>query len=139
MYADTSNHGTANNSALDYSNRLGTARANYSWPINNIQEWDSANDYFTLVQWNENLNISQDPYLERLGTGKELNCILRTNKYVTSSSAWESERWELGINTLGDSATQTYFDDFNARIFSAGAGSGSGGGNSGSIPPIVTY
>lgn len=137
MYTDTSNHDPANNDPLDHTNRLGTIRNSYSWPINDIQEWDSANDYFTLVQWNENLNISQNSSLERLGTGKELNCILRTNKYVTSSSAWESERWELGINTLGDSATQTYFDDFKARIFSIGAGSGDNKPDP--IPPVVTY
>lgn len=119
-YGNTSNLGTANATPLD-NNRLGYARMAISgeatWPKDDVVDWLAANDYFTLVQWNSNLNL--DAGDARLGTGTELNAIIRTNALTTPSSGTFT-RPEVGLDTWGSSSTSVYFDDFGIQTLAPG-------------------
>ncbi len=98
------------------------------FPIIDLQTWDAAHDGFTLVTWANDLNTGFDSSLRRLGQGKELNAIVRTNKwttgaYPTSCSSWASE---IGIIAKGTVSMQFAYDDLAYRVlFGAGGGGGS--------------
>ncbi len=116
FYGDQSDHGTANTSPLDVTNRLGNPRSgDIHWSVDNVDDWAADNDYFTLVQWNGTLNTGSYSDMVRLGKGKELYAIIRTNLYVTPDDVYDYPP-ELGVHSLGESASLSYFDDFGAKI-----------------------
>lgn len=112
-YADTAAHGTLNADALNNQRKASVRGTELNWPKDNISEWAS-NDGFTLVQWDSNLNTGAGGGLVRLGTGSELNAIIRTNTLVTPSSG-NFTRPEIGLDTWGSSSTNVYFDDFGLQ------------------------
>ncbi|MCX7634234.1 MAG: type II secretion system GspH family protein, partial [Syntrophales bacterium] len=83
FYTDTSDH-SSDATALN-NVRLGQTRGTVNWPTTQVQNWDAAGDKFTLVNWNASLNTDQDSTLRIMGTGKEANGIIRTNKWTTGS------------------------------------------------------
>ena len=117
-YGNTSNLGTANADPLD-NNRLGNARlttgGEVTWPVDDVADWAAANDAFTLVQWNNNMDAS----VARLGTGSEANAIIRTNALTTPSSGTFTQP-ELGLDTWGTHSTSVYFDDFGLQTSAPG-------------------
>jgi len=118
FYGNQDDEGTANDTPLDYANRLGNTRSgDIHWSVDNVNDWAADSDYFTLVQWNETLNTDSYFYSDmvRLGKGKELNAIIRTNLYLTPDDVYDYPS-ELGVHALGASASLTYFDDFGAII-----------------------
>jgi prepilin-type N-terminal cleavage/methylation domain-containing protein len=119
-YGNTSNLGTANANPLD-NNRLANARlapsGEVTWPKDDVADWAAANDYFTLVQWDNTLNL--DAGDTRLGTGSELNAIIRTNALTTPSSGTFAQV-ELGLDTWGATSTSVYFDDFGLQTAAPG-------------------
>jgi hypothetical protein len=133
FFADTDNHLNYNATATDNTRRekdlFPTDLTNFSppFPITDIQNWDAANDDFTLVQWNSSLNTSHDPSLRRMGAGKEQNAIIRTNKWVTGSYPTNCSSFppEIGIIAKGTVSMQFAYDDLAYRIL---WGSNSSGG-----------
>jgi len=120
FYGDESDHGTANDTPLDYLDRLGNPRSgDIHWPVDDVTGWAADDDFFTLVQWNANLNTKSYSDMVRLGTGKELHAIIRTRLYVTPDDVYDYPP-ELGVHSLGASASLTYFDDFGAKIIGSG-------------------
>ncbi len=104
-YGEEAPRGTENEDPLD-TNRGGTPRGTIHWPPDNTDDWSDEVDYFTLVSWDDNIDSS----VLRLGTGKELNAIIRTNSLVTDS--FSTNIPEIGLHTFGSSSTSIYFDDF---------------------------
>ncbi len=121
---DTDPHGIANDNPLD-NKRLANPRNQIDWPPDGVDDTSADNDYFTLVQWDANVDGSVD----RLGTGKELNAIIRSDA-LTSPAAGEFTQAELGLHTWGWSSTDVYFDDFAIQL------EGSAGGSMGFLSPI---
>jgi type II secretory pathway pseudopilin PulG len=116
FYGEESDHGTANDTPLDFANRLGNERSgDIHWPVSSVSEWAADGDYFTLVQWNASLNTASYPDTVRLGKGKELNSIIRTNLYVTPYDVYDYPP-ELGVHAMGNDAINTYFDDLAIRL-----------------------
>jgi len=119
-YGNTSNIGTANDNPLD-NNRLADARlapsGEVTWPKDDVVDWAAANDRFTLVQWNNTLNLDIGDV--RLGTGSEANAIIRTNA-LTSPSSGTFTQPEIGLDTWGSSSTFVYFDDFGLQAAAPG-------------------
>ena len=76
-----------------------------------MADTDATNDYFTLVQWNADL----DPSVERLGTESEQDAIIRSNTLTTPSSGPFTQA-EIALHTWGWSSNNTYFDDFAVRL-----------------------
>ena len=120
-YGNTSNLGTANANPLD-NNRLGDARLTtggaVTWPVDDVANWAAANDAFTLVQWNDNLNLTTGNAL-RMGTGTEAKAIIRTNALPSPSSGTFTQP-EIGLDTWGNSSTSVYFDDFGLQALAPG-------------------
>ncbi|MBW2637858.1 MAG: hypothetical protein JRC86_10115, partial [Deltaproteobacteria bacterium] len=111
FYGNQDDEGTANDTPLDFANRLGNQRSGgINWPVSSVDNWAADGDYFTLVQWSATLNTTSYPDTVRLGKGKELNAILRTNLYVTPDDVYDYPP-ELGVHALGSDALDTYFDD----------------------------
>lgn len=131
--ADTDNHPTYDSTATNNTRIAKTLFPNDltgfepPFPIIDLQTWDATHDDFTLVTWANDLNTGFDSSLRRLGQGKELNAIIRTNKwttgsYPTSCSTWSSE---IGIIAKGTVSMQFAYDDLAYRVlFGAGGGGG---------------
>jgi Tfp pilus assembly protein PilX len=102
------------------------------WLPTDIKDWTPADDYFTLVRWNANPNTDQDSLILRMGTGKELNGIIRTSKWVTGTyypPAYTNDTFppEFGVNALGKTATHTYYDNIGLYLYGLPGGGGTGG------------
>lgn len=101
----------ASSIATDNGRKRHQRSAELQWPKDNITDWAADNDYFTLVQWDTNINTSAGGGLTLMGSGSEPNAIIRTNTLVTPSSGTFT-RPEVGLDTWGSSSTNVYFDDF---------------------------
>jgi hypothetical protein len=108
-YGDIYGYGTPNNTPLDYE-KHGNPRGELHWPPDEVDDTEPDNDYFTLVQWDANI----DPSVERLGTGLRENAIIRTNAITTTDSGNFGQP-EVGLHTFGYSSTNIYFDDFGLQ------------------------
>lgn len=116
-FGDTASHGTPNTDPLD-TNRLANPRGEIHWPPADPADTDPGNDYFSLLQWNANLDGS----VERLGAGRELNAVIRSNT-LTTPPAGVFARPELALHTWGVSSSNVFFDDFALRLSGGLAGS----------------
>ena len=114
---DVNAHGTPGTNPLD-TNRKANPRDQVSWPPDDVADTDATNDSFTLVQWDANVDSSVD----RMGTGSELNTIIRSNSLTTPSSGSFAQD-EIALHTWGWDSEGIYFDDFAIQI----AGSSSSG------------
>lgn len=126
FYGDTDTQGTPDDVALNQDRGKNLRSGDLNWPPASIDDWSSSTDHFTLVQWNSALNTAHDPSLTLMGTGKELNGIIRTNLYVTASSPETyntDDHPELGLHAFGDTAIDVYFDDFAFYIETGASGS----------------
>jgi chitodextrinase len=132
FFADTDNHTAYNATATDNTRRekdlFPADLTNFSppFPLTDIQSWDAANDDFTLVTWNSSLNTGHDSSLRRMGTGKEQNAIIRTNKWVTGSYPTNCSSFppEIGIVAKGTVSMQFAYDDLAYRILWGAGGGG---------------
>ncbi|MEW6335743.1 MAG: carbohydrate-binding protein [Thermodesulfobacteriota bacterium] len=134
FFADTDNHTAYNATATDNTRREkdlfpdDLSSFTPPFPLADVQAWDAANDDYTLATWatgSSNLNTSIDPSLRLLGRGKELNAIIRTNRWVTGSYPADCSAFppEIGIISKGTTSMQNAYDDLAYRILH-GAGAG---------------
>ena len=138
FFADTDNHTTYDSTATNNTRREKDLFPNDltgflpPFPVTDIQAWEAASDDFTLVTWNSSLNTSVDSSLRRLGTGKEQNAIIRTNRWVTGSypTSCSSFPEEIGIVAKGTVSMQFAYDDLAYRILWGV------GGSTTYIPPV---
>ena len=114
---DVSPHGTAGTDPLD-NNRKANPRGSVNWPPDDVADTDSTNDYYTLVQWNSSIDSSVD----RLGTGNELNTIIRSNALTTPLSGSFTQD-EVALHTWGWTSTSVFFDDFAIQLAATSGGS----------------
>jgi len=120
--------GTASSQYLD-EDKLANPRnvPPLNWAPDNVSQWEAANDYFRLVQW--------DGFNTALGTMQVVNSIDEPDAVIRS---WEPELLtspigpfndiELGLHASGKGALNTYFDDFGLKAVI--------GRGSGTLPPI---
>jgi len=116
FYGDTSGYGTSGNDYLDYD-KLGNPRNEANWPPDEVGDWSSDTDYFTLVQWDDKNSAvtSADfiPSLDKDGILQIPKAIIRSNESVLlSPTSGSFEKPELGLHTFGNTSNQVYFDDF---------------------------
>ena len=140
FYSDKDDH-SSNETPLETSGsndvRLGQNRGSINWPVINVQEWSSATDKFSLVQW-ENLNTGEDADIRAMGTGKEAGAIIRSDiidPQTTRPGPYTNTTFpgEIGLVSLGGE-NDAFFDDLAYYI----RGYGDGGGNEGS-GSIIQY
>jgi hypothetical protein len=120
-------HG-ANDTPLDPTDsavRLKHDRGQIDWPPVDVNQTTTSNDRFTLVQW-----TAVDNRVQVMGSGKELDGIIRTSLATTSSSSYDTSRPEIALVTFGEDTgpnafvQHIYFDDFAVDFpFSSGSGS----------------
>jgi hypothetical protein len=102
--------------------KLASPRGSLNWPPENVSEWEAANDYFTLVQWDAvNASVLTAELVTSLD---EPNAVIRS---------WEPELLtdplggftdiELGLHASGKGALNAYFDDFGLKaVVETGSG-----------------
>lgn len=112
-YGDVNSHGTSNNIPTDNNRvsnpRIVTGSSNIMhWPVDDISNWSSDNDYMTLVTWDD----SQNPATMLGGSGtKEENAIIQDSSLPTPGSG-AIDRSGIALHATGNTAASTYFDDF---------------------------
>ncbi len=101
-------YGTPGANPLDYD-KHGNPRGEVHWPPDDVNDTAADNDYFTLIQWQ-----AVDSSVELLGSGKELNSIIRTDKFTSPDSGAFGlpENPEIGLHTMGGITHTIRFDDF---------------------------
>jgi prepilin-type N-terminal cleavage/methylation domain-containing protein len=108
-YGDKYGYGTPNYTPLD-EEKHANPRGELHWPPDEVNDTEPDNDYFTLVQWDADIDTS----VERLGTGLLENAIIRTDAITTTDSGNFGQP-EVGLHTFGYSSTNIYFDDFGLQ------------------------
>jgi hypothetical protein len=131
FYTDTSDHSSDATAANNV--HLGQSRGSVNWPVTDVPAWSAAEDKFALVQWNASLNTAQDSTLLIMGSGKEANAIVRSQKWTTGAYTSGSFPPEIGIVSLGSTSVDAYFDDLSFYLRGAADG---GGGEVGFLPPV---
>jgi len=120
---DVSGNPPGNDDPLD-GQTLGNPRGVVHWPPDLTEDTDASNDYFTLIQWDAvNPGVGSNTAF-RMGSGKDLNAIIRSNTFTTCTSCTFNQP-ELGLHAMGNSLNFIYFDDFAAQT-ELGTGSPSG-------------
>ena len=105
-YGDPNGCGSADGNLLDYQREANSRDGDIHWPPDEVDDWASDNDYFTLIQWD-----AVDPSVVSVPSIKEPDAIIRTNEITTPSSG-TFDQPELGLHTFGHGSTNIYFDDF---------------------------
>lgn len=137
FYGSTASNGTgANTTPLD-DNRNANPLGQTNWPPDSITSLTAAGDKFTLVSaWTGWNGLVQSPPFQftasdgckykLLGTGNELNAIIRTNCRLPETL--EATRSEVGLHAFGNTAAgNIYFDDFSIKTSGGGGADGGGG------------
>lgn len=135
FFADTDSHAAYNATATDNTRREkdlfpdNLSGFTPPFPVTDVQAWTAADDHFTLATWatgSTNLNTAVDPSLRLLGRGKELNTIIRTNRWVTGSYPADCSAFppEIGIISKGTTSLQNAYDDLSYRILQGAGVSG---------------
>jgi len=115
-YGNADGYGTPNDNPLDYEKhglpRIITDSESVHWPPNVIDDTEAANDYFTLVKWDDYNSAEAD----LLGGGVEDDTIVRSNALTTATGVVSDP--ELGLHTFGqgDFSLNVFFDDFAIQI-----------------------
>jgi hypothetical protein len=122
--ADT---GTPNNSPYDLQRRP-QDRGVIRWPADEGELTNVNNDYFTLIEWD--IDINRDPDIPLSQQAKRLKdengryTIIATDTLSTPSNTYfPPTRPEIGLQAFGHGAVDLYFDDFGIQVYRF-AGSG---------------
>lgn len=122
--ADT---GSPSNSPYDLLRRPEN-RNEIRWPANEGEVTNANNDYFTLIEWD--IDINRDPDIPLSQQAKRLKdengkyTIIATDSLSTPSDTFfPYTRPEIGLQAFGHGAVDLYFDDFGIQVYRF-AGSG---------------
>jgi len=108
-YGKAADCGTPPDGSLLDDQKYGIGRGDLQWPPDSASEWESVNDYFTLVQWD-----AVAGGVSLLSTGDEPDAMVRSDTLTSPDSDVYSQP-ELGLHTLGHGSTNVYFDDFAVK------------------------
>lgn len=116
-YGNTSDCGTPNDCALD-QNKHGYPRgtADLNWPPEDLDDWAAANDYYTLVQWDE-VNAAVTT-VDIIPSVDEPNALIESTEsilFTPIATSLETTRSELGLHTFGKGSLNIFFDDFGLQ------------------------
>jgi hypothetical protein len=115
-YGDPSGCGSADGNLLDNQREANIRGDDIHWPPEEVADWASDNDHFTLIQWD-----AVDPAVITIPSTEEPEAIIRTNEITTPSSGIFDQP-ELGLHTFGHGSTNIYFDDFALQTDSISTG-----------------
>ncbi|MFH1336536.1 MAG: hypothetical protein ABII96_08460, partial [Candidatus Zixiibacteriota bacterium] len=128
FYTDPANHSSNTTpmepSSPSYNVRLGQLRGDIYWPIYEVPSWTAADDKFSLVNWNSNLNTTlfNNEYptqtIHIMGFGKkEEGAIIRTDLFTRPGPYDVSGDFpgEIGVVSLGG-VNDAFFDDLAYRF-----------------------
>ena len=112
FYGNIDGYGIPNPDPFDVERR-GNTRNTVHWPPDEIKEWSTERDYFTLVQWDgvnsvDLVESTDEPGVIVLGTENTL--------FTPDSDSFSILRPELGLHTFGSVFNNAYFDDFGLLV-----------------------
>ena len=88
------------------NNRKRIPRTEIHWPANNVSDWNTSNDYMTLVQW-----AGFQASATILSGSGEANAIIKDSSLLTPNSGTINYSG-IALHATGNTATSTNFDDF---------------------------
>jgi prepilin-type N-terminal cleavage/methylation domain-containing protein len=98
--------------------RLANGRGTLRWPADEGQITDNTNDYFTLLEWNIDINSSAVPSIQRLRDENGKYTIISIDTLSTPANTYfPYNRPELGLFALGHGAIRVYFDDLGVQLY----------------------
>lgn len=104
-YGDEGDHG-ADGTLIGNIRGSNTRNAAIHWPADNVSDWNTSNDYMTLVQWD-----GCQASAEILSGSGEANAIIKDSSLLTPNSG-TIDYSGVALHATGNTANSTYFDDF---------------------------
>lgn len=106
----------ANDNPLD-AIKLGSdgLESNLPWPPDQIEEWVPETDYFRLIEW-DRVNPGISTSIDSIPDDESNKPNAITNFHPDLQSPELFIQPELGLHSMGDDATNIYFDDFGLQI-----------------------
>ena len=105
--------------------RLANPRATLRWPADESELTTAGNDYFTLLEWDIDINYSVAG-LQRLKDENGRYTIISSDDpdlFTPPDTYFPYNRPELGLFALGHGGIRSYFDDLGVQLYmSSGAG-----------------
>ncbi|EGY26633.1 prepilin-type N-terminal cleavage/methylation domain protein [Desulfovibrio sp. A2] len=135
-YSDAGSSTTGNAIAYDdirrSNQRLSTTDSKLNWIPDDYEQWASATDYFTLVQWDGVNTVGVTGLNERLDDSTDRLTIVRSTNMLSpaydASNPVYSPAEGIALTTSGPSGDSIYFDDFGFQLDLRGG--------KGFLPPI---
>ncbi|MFZ0132126.1 MAG: prepilin-type N-terminal cleavage/methylation domain-containing protein [Desulfobacterales bacterium] len=104
--------------------RLASPRGQLRWPADEgeptVNEVYNKNDYFTLIEWDIDINFNVPDPVERLMDEEGKYTIIATDSLLTPSDTFFPTalvRPEIGLQAFGHGAIDLYFDDFGMQVY----------------------
>jgi hypothetical protein len=110
-YGNKDGNGTPDGNPYDQQrqpNDIGIA----NWPVDPGEPLTPANDYYTLVQWNWDVDAS----VSRLPDGDGKYTLIATDTLTSPTGIFPYSRPELGLHAMGDGAENVFYDDFAIQL-----------------------
>jgi hypothetical protein len=110
-YGNKDGNGTPDGNPYDQQ-RQPNAAGIANWPVDPGEPLTPANDYYTLVQWNWDVDAS----ISRLQDENGKFTIIATDTLTSPTGIFPFNRPELGLHAIGDGAENVFYDDFAIQL-----------------------
>jgi type II secretory pathway pseudopilin PulG len=110
-YGNKDGNGTPDGNPYDQQrqpNDIGIA----NWPLDPGEPLTAEKDYYTLVQWNWDVDAS----VSRLPDDDGKFTIIATDTLTSPTGIFPYSRPELGLHAMGDGAENVFYDDFAIQL-----------------------
>jgi prepilin-type N-terminal cleavage/methylation domain-containing protein len=102
--------------------RLAQPRGELKWPADEGEptenELDNQNDYFTLIEWDTDVNRNVPNPVQRLKDENGKYTIISTDTLLTPADTYfPFTRPEIGLQAFGHGAVDLYFDDVGLQVY----------------------
>jgi prepilin-type N-terminal cleavage/methylation domain-containing protein len=110
-YGNKDGNGTPDGNPYDQL-RQPIAAGVANWPPDPGETLTAEKDYYTLVQWNWDV----DPSVSRLPDGDGKYTLIATDTLISPTGIFPYSRPELGLHATGDGTENVFYDDFAIQL-----------------------
>jgi Tfp pilus assembly protein PilX len=110
-YGNKDGNGTPDGNPYDHQRQPNVAGV-ANWPLDPGEPLTAEKDYYTLVQWNWDVDAS----ISRLQDEDGKFTIIATDTLTSPTGIFPYSRPELGLHATGDGVETVYYDDFAIQL-----------------------